>query len=38
MFSFHTLGVMLGATEEVATGAEVGNTPAHRHKDDGNAR
>lgn len=26
MFSFYTLGVMSGATEEVATGAEVGNT------------
>lgn len=24
MFSFHMLGVMSGATEEVATGAEVG--------------
>ncbi|KAM3610108.1 uncharacterized protein V6R79_025495 [Siganus canaliculatus] len=26
VFSFYTLGVMSGATEEVATGAEVGNT------------
>lgn len=29
MFSFYTLGVMSGATEEVATGAEVGNTHIH---------
>lgn len=26
VFSFYTLGVMSEATEEVATGAEVGNT------------
>lgn len=29
MFSFYTLGVMSGATEEVATGAEVGYTHTH---------
>lgn len=29
MFSFYTLGVMSGATEDVATGAEVGNKHMH---------
>lgn len=29
VFSFYTLGVMSGATEEVATGAEVVNTHMH---------
>lgn len=31
MFSFYTLGVMCGTTEEVASGAEVCNTPSHFH-------
>lgn len=30
MFSFYTLGVMSGATDEVATGAEVSNTHFYR--------